>query len=359
MENALRIFVYVVLKNKFHEKWADTTIETTDEEQSTIAKVAARRQAQARGFGYLGYEIASPLMYLNSGELTNLICSDSHWNIFKPYFRGKKEIMKNKLDEIGTVRNALAHFRTIKHDDIELIKQNIKHAFAGIEQCLSEMTQIHQTVPTNTEDDWYKDLITLGSSRCSVKLFQGSSEKWIRCELDYTCAVVRDSGSEHRRLSVTRLISPAVIKSFPDLARHCTFLTEHVPYVSLRKEKTASIIKQMSLIFSRDAILNHHRTISDQIKDVLLKIETETELVQQDNLARGQLVDLVRISATKQKGDNREWWSVNREQLKCEFGDNDPAEYWGGGSFESDFIAASMRYPWMPSDISKEEEIPF
>ena len=43
MENALRIFVYVVLKNKFHEKWADTTIETTDEEQSTIAKVAARR----------------------------------------------------------------------------------------------------------------------------------------------------------------------------------------------------------------------------------------------------------------------------------------------------------------------------
>jgi hypothetical protein len=66
--------------------------------------------------------------------------------------------MKNKLDEIGTVRNALAHFRPIKYDDIELIKQNIKHAFLCIEQCLAEMTQMHQSIPTNTEEDWYKNL---------------------------------------------------------------------------------------------------------------------------------------------------------------------------------------------------------
>jgi hypothetical protein len=120
MENALRVFVYVVLKNHFHERWEQTNIKTTDDEQTTIASAASKRQAQARGFGYLGYEIASPLMYLNSGELTNLICSDAYWTLFKPFFRGKKDIMKNKLDEIGTVRNALAHFRPIKYDDIEL-----------------------------------------------------------------------------------------------------------------------------------------------------------------------------------------------------------------------------------------------
>jgi hypothetical protein len=96
------------------------------------------------------------------------------------------------------------------------------------------------------------------------------------------------------------------------------------------------------------------------IKSVLLKIENETELVQQDNLARGELIDLVRISATMQKSeDGREWWPANTDNLKCDFGDNDPPEYWGNiGLFEIDFIAASPRYPWMPSDISKEE-IPF
>ncbi len=183
MENALRVFVYVVLKNKFKEKWADTTMQTLDETQSTVAAIAAKRLAQARGFGYLGYEIASPLMYLNSGELTNIICSDAHWGIFKPFFRGKREIIKNKLDEIGTVRNALAHFRPLKNDDVELIKQNVKHAFVGIEQCLSEMTQTYRVVPTNTQDDWYKNLITLGSNNCTVKLFQNSSEQWVRVEI--------------------------------------------------------------------------------------------------------------------------------------------------------------------------------
>lgn len=164
MENALRVFVYVVLKGTFKERWADTTLQLADGEQSTIAATAARRLAQAKGFGYLGYEITSPLMYLNSGELTQIICSDAYWTVFKAFFRAKKEIIKNKLDEIGTVRNALAHFRPLKYDDIELIKQNVKHAFLGIEQCLAEMTQTHSVVPTNTEKDWYKNLVTLGSN---------------------------------------------------------------------------------------------------------------------------------------------------------------------------------------------------
>jgi len=62
MENALRVFVYVVLKNNFKEKWSETTMQTLEEAHSTIASTARKRVAQARGFGYLGYEITSPLM---------------------------------------------------------------------------------------------------------------------------------------------------------------------------------------------------------------------------------------------------------------------------------------------------------
>ena len=127
MENALRVFVYVVLKNNFKDKWSEAAIQTLEDNQSTIAAAAAKRLAQARGFGYLGYEISSPLMYLNSGELVRLICSDTYWELFKPFFRGKKEIIRTKLDEIGSVRNALAHFRPLKYDDVEVIKQNVSH----------------------------------------------------------------------------------------------------------------------------------------------------------------------------------------------------------------------------------------
>jgi hypothetical protein len=91
MENSLRVFVYVVLKGRFRDKWTDTPLQTTDDEQSTIAATAAKRVAQAKGFGYLGYEISSPLMYLNSGELTRIIMADAHWEFFKPFFRGRKE----------------------------------------------------------------------------------------------------------------------------------------------------------------------------------------------------------------------------------------------------------------------------
>jgi hypothetical protein len=77
-ENALRVFFYLVLKSNMHQRWQDAEIQISDTEKSTIAKVATRRIVQAHGYGYLGYEIASPLMHLNSGELTRLTMSKAY-----------------------------------------------------------------------------------------------------------------------------------------------------------------------------------------------------------------------------------------------------------------------------------------
>jgi hypothetical protein len=355
MENALRVFVYVVLKNKFNEKWADTALQSADDEQSTIAAVAAKRVAQAKGFGYLGYEISSPLMYLNSGELTRIITSDSYWEIFKPFFRGRREIIRTKLEEIGTVRNALAHFRPLKYDDVELIKQNVKHAFIGIEQCLMEMTQTSRPVPTNTEGEWYKNLITLGTELCTVRLFQDKSETWLRIEIDYACALLKSSGpSRWRTFTITNLISPAIIKHYPKLASQCTFVTEYIPYVPMSEQGNPQFRKQVSLVFTKAAILNQHLDIGRALKEMILKVESETELVQKDNLARGNLIDSARTSSFLEK--DSKWWRTNTDNMKIEFGENDPAEYWGElGRETDDFIAGAPKYPWMPSDISKEE----
>jgi hypothetical protein len=359
MENGLRVFVYVVLKNKFKEQWSETALQTADDEQSTIAATAAKRVAQAKGFGYLGYEISSPLMYLNSGELTRIITSDTYWELFKPFFRGKKEIIKTKLDEIGTVRNTLAHFRPLKYDDVELIKQNVKHAFVGIEQCLKEMTDTHRVVPTNTDDEWYKNLASVGSTCCKVRLFQNSSEKWLRVEIEYACVPLdRPPPGGYRGFTVSNLISPAIIKKFPKLACQCTFVTEFIPYAKVTHDNAPDFSKTVSVVFARDTILTNHQEISDQFRRLLIKIETETELIKTDNLARGELIDSARVWAMLRDSSDakHQWWSVEYEKLKCEFGENDPPEYWGEiGLYTDDFIAASSKYPWMPSPISKEE----
>jgi hypothetical protein len=79
-------------------------------------------------------------------------------------------------------------------------------------------------------------------------------------------------------------------------------------------------------------------------------------LVRQDNLARGVVVDSARIWSFLQKGADFSWWSTNTDDMKSAFGENDPPEYWGEMSvYLGDFVAGSQKYPWMPSDISKEE----
>ena len=80
LENALRVFVYVVLKTEFGGKWADITI-GSDDGDNTIAAIAKKRRSQAGTFGYLGYPVSSPLLYLNTGELTRIITSDSYLSL--------------------------------------------------------------------------------------------------------------------------------------------------------------------------------------------------------------------------------------------------------------------------------------
>jgi hypothetical protein len=253
----------------------------------------------------------------------------------------------------------LAHFRPIKYDDIELIKTNVKHAFVGIDECLERMTSTHRVVPTNTEDEWYKNLITLGSSLCTIELFQNGSEEWVRVEIGYACALLKSLDlASYRRFTVSNFISPAVIKRFPNLASHCTFVAENIPYSSVTENNVPEIRKDVSLVFSRATVAAHYEEIRDQIKSVLLKVENETELVKKDNLAREEMIDLANISSvvkTSSDSKNR-WWSTDSSNMKCEFGENDPPEYWGEiGLYTTDFIAGSSKYPWMPSRISKEE----
>src|SRR5437763_4359564 len=158
MENALRVLVYIILKNECGAKWAELSVTSDDSQEGTIASIAKRRQAQAGTFGYLCFPISCPIMHLTSGELVRLMTGNGQWKHFKEYFPASREIVKNKLDEIGCVRNALAHFRPLKLEDVALLKQNAQHVLSGVEDTIEEVLGCYTVVPTNTTDEWYADL---------------------------------------------------------------------------------------------------------------------------------------------------------------------------------------------------------
>ncbi len=182
-ENSLRVFVYAILKNEKFNDWKTCTFQIAEGNQQSISSIASKRISQAQTFGYLGYEVKCPIMHLTSGELVELLTSNAYWDLFKDYFRGSREIIKNKLLEIGSIRNSLAHFRPIKSDDVELIKQNSRHTLISIEECLRNLFNQQQRVPTNTEEDWYKNINVLGTDHIITNPFYSQDEKWVNIQL--------------------------------------------------------------------------------------------------------------------------------------------------------------------------------
>ena len=82
---------------------------------------------------------------------------------------------------------------------------------------------------------------------------------------------------------------------------------------------------------------------------------SETKLVSQDNLARGELIEVkVATANRREEQDKKPVWTVSISALETQLTDADYAEFWGQRSnYTSDFIAGTAQYPWMPSNVSK------
>ena len=139
------------------EKWEEAYIN----KELTIKQISKQRQNQANDYGYLTYDINSSMLYLSSGELIDIIMNEKNWKYFTKYFKAKKEIIKHKLLEIGAIRNALAHFRPINEEDLDVIKQNVKHTLLGVEKVLDSITNLTVNVPSNSRENWYTEFLKI------------------------------------------------------------------------------------------------------------------------------------------------------------------------------------------------------
>lgn len=357
IENALRVFVYLVLKNEFNEKWAEIQVTSEDENEGTIASIAKRRMGQSKSFGYLGHSINCPIMHLTSGELTRLIYSETYWKHFNGFFLGSKEIMKNKLEEIGSIRNSLAHFRPIKHDDVDVLKQNSKHVLLGIEKFLKQALIQPDVVPTNTSEKWYEELKTLGTEQCTFYFFQSKDEQWIKLNMAYECPLIKDQVYLDTYISYTVLTikSTAILNSHHNVSKNISYMSESIPNITMPDDFKPRFVKNIDLVFSKKLLTQNTKNIKSDLEQLLLCISKETELIEQDNLARGDLIHSVVTHATAATKDDKVTWTVNKYPLLTPDTETDPTEYWGDLHFFGwqDIISETQRYPWMPEIISK------
>ncbi len=325
-ENSLRVFVYVILKDKLKNNWSNTSVNS----DNTIKKIAGIRISQAKDYGYLCYDIKSPMLYLSSGDLIDVIMHDSNWKYFKKYFKAKKEIIKHKLLEIGAVRNSLAHFRPIQNDDLDVIKQNVKHTLSIVDEFLGNITSIYNLVPTNTEHDWYIRLKELNSTNITLSIYQDKKLDWIKIAIIFKGKVfkVGYKSKTYKSFSVSKLSSINLLNIYKEIKENITYLNED--FSSSIDDDKLNFSKYINLIISKQNLKDNLPKIIEDIEDFIKTVEHEIELLSADDLAD-----------TIDRYDGSEFWGRNRY------------------IFSAEYLTTSSQYPWMPTEVSQSNFIDF
>ncbi len=284
IENALRIFVYVVLKNEVGDDWKTLEISSDENSKTSIQSLAKQRIEQNKAFGYLSYPINSPLMHLTSGELVRLVVHDSYWKYFKPYFMAAKNVVTLKLQEIGNIRNALAHFRPIKPDDVEVVKQNANQVLANVEKILVDIIKCDEGVPTNTDEEWYSTLRSVGTQRAQLSYSQSIDKSWVRIDMRYFPPILTQKAwlkqITYRVINIRPL---DVLKYYQGLSTSVIFLSESVSYVSMPKDFKPQFEKRLRFTFGR-------KTLSEkctELKKQLVKLDFSTMILSSSMNSKG------------------------------------------------------------------------
>ncbi len=360
-ENSLRVFVYAILKNEYSSKWEECNFSMPGGNTANIKSVSAKRITQADNFGYLGFDIKARLMHLTSGELVELITADAYWPKFKGHFKGNKEIIKNKLLEIGTIRNSLAHFRPMRAEDVGVVKQNSRHTLLGVEACLANLFAQSLRVPTNTTETWYQSISTLGTKQIITTPFYSANEEWVNIKLTFKSPILNNykSSENFYHYQLVKINPPAILSNYSGIRDYVTYISESLSYPLIDENSEVIISKDMNLVFRKDVLIAQSEKIAKELSNILLKVSEECDLLSQDSLARGSLVEPASGMSWWQAGQEgaKGRWIHHYEDLSRPYEPSDPDEYWGAHSFTSDVVAGCPRYPWMPADISDIEGI--
>lgn len=351
-ENSLRIFAYIILKKELNDRWDQAAISSG----STIKSETKKRLNQAREHGYLGYEVTSPMLYLNSGELTTIITSEAYWKHFAPYFKATKQTIINKLNEIGTVRNSLAHFRPLKKDDLDLIKQNTKHVLLEVERCLDKINSISNIAPTNSDEEWYKRLSPIRNEVINLTLLSSPDNEWIRVELSFKTPNLDKSqfGNNYFSYQLGKFRTDEMLKNFNEIRSRCINVSEAPAFGILSPEFDVIFEQKISIVFNQKSLAEGVQAIEKEFSAIADCVLKETALLQEDRLAMGDLVKSANATASYIENVDNPYWNLSISSLNTPLEEVDSIEFWGQRyHFESNFVTNTHHYPWMPTPVSR------
>lgn len=354
-ENSLRVFVYIILKMEKMDSWDESSFKASGNDPQSIKNIASKRISQARNFGYLGFEVMSPLMHLTSGELVEIITADAYWPIFKKHFKGNKDIIKNKLLEIGTVRNSLAHFRPLKPEDLELIKLNSRHTLMGVEDCLKNVFNIYSNVPTNTADEWYKSLKMVKGENISISLTHSKNEEWVCVKFSFNSPQFKKSTliENFYSFELAKIKPDSILKNYPELKKHIIYMTETVNKPELSDDHDIRQKTSVNICFSIKTLQSCYEEIIKELNQVISDISEECKLIASDGLARGTIIESANSFIYLDKSQKEPTWEYIYQELKQVYEPEHSVEYWGEHNFAtSDVVGDCQKFPWMESKIS-------
>jgi len=360
IENSLRLFVYSILKNELKDTWRDVNINSDDSGSGSLEMITRQRLSQSKNFGYLCPPINSPIMFLTSGELIRIITAETNWKYFKNHFSCKKEIVKYKLDEIGIIRNSLAHFRPITEGDVDLLKQNTLHIFDGIDKYIDELLTVNTFIPTNTEDSWYKKLNTIATTEeFYTKCFQSTDNSWIKINMNYKCPIIKrpEKLNNWSRIVLLNCKTSPIITNYENIKKNITYLTESINASSY--DDNISVTKCSSLIFNKKTLSVEIDSIVSDIGLIIAKINDETDKVKSDQYVKGTFIESVDTYLTKNESPFLQNFDIESKRLLEKLDENSEIEFWGNYLTPYyNFITDSNIYPWMNKEVS-HDPIPF
>ncbi|MCK9404763.1 MAG: hypothetical protein M0Q26_15320 [Chitinophagaceae bacterium] len=218
------------------------------------------------------------------------------------------------------------------------------------------MTNINTVIPSNCSDKWYCSFNNISTEHCKVHAFESINKKWIRLSMVYESTILFEK--EYRKNWNIRNLSlntPQILKDYQSLCDNVIFITELVPNVNIKAE-IGKIRKNINFTFSIESI-NKDEHISEGFTSLFQKIEEETAMIIEEITAQGKYVQSVQSKAVKYSDDGA--WYFDDSGMKCEVSEDAVFEYWGDLSFDTEIISNTSKYPWMPLNITPDDDIPF
>lgn len=141
-ETWLREMVYLEMKANYGINWWNES-EAALKRSRVGTHLPARYLSKDKRHSHISTAENDPLWFISFEYLLKIIFDTKHWPLFKEYFT-TKQILRARFEEIGPIRNRVAHCRALHAYDV-----------ARLEQLMKDFDQNFWRFCTSYNDHWY------------------------------------------------------------------------------------------------------------------------------------------------------------------------------------------------------------